>query len=197
LKDLVDHGLSQTARLWPPVQIGFDWVHRGAEILSNPEQQPGSKVRRQYRTLLRHMACQVKHAGKFKPAIQHFLKVTKSYWPGLFHCYDVPDLPRTNNALEQLFGSTRCHERRCTGRKAASPSLVLRGSVRIVAGLGTRSHRFQADELTPKDLAAWRGLRAGLDQRRSARTLRYRFRRNPDAYLQQLEELLLKSTLPT
>ena len=26
-----------------------------------------------------------------------FCKVTASYWPGLFHCYDLPDLPRTNN----------------------------------------------------------------------------------------------------
>ena len=40
-------------------------------------------------------------------------------------CYDVPGLPRTDNALEQLFGSTRHHERRCTGRKVASPSPVL------------------------------------------------------------------------
>ena len=24
-------------------------------------------------------------------------KVTASYWSGLSHCYDIPDLPRTNN----------------------------------------------------------------------------------------------------
>jgi len=74
--------------------------------------------------------------------------------------------------------------------------MVLRGSVRIVAGLGTRGRPFQGGDLTPKDLAAWRDLRAQLEQRRSARTLRYRFRRDPVAYLRQLEELLLKSTLP-
>jgi hypothetical protein len=28
-----------------------------------------------------------------------FCKVTKSYFPGLFHYYDVTDLPRTNNDL--------------------------------------------------------------------------------------------------
>jgi hypothetical protein len=33
--------------------------------------------------------------------------VTKSYWSGLFFCYDVSDLPRTNNDLEHIFGSTR------------------------------------------------------------------------------------------
>jgi hypothetical protein len=114
----------------------------------------------------------------------------------LFHCYDVPDLPRTNNGLEQLFGSTRHHERRCTGRKAASPSLVLRGSVRLVAGLGTRTRPLGGRELAPRDLQAWHALRAGLEQRRSARSLRYRFRRDPAAYLAQLESRLLKRTLP-
>lgn len=142
------------------------------------------------------MTRQAKKAGHAKTGIIHFLKVTDSYWPGLFHCYDVADLPRTNNALEQLFGSTRHHERRCTGRKAASPSLVLRGSVRIVAGLGTRRRRFQGRELAPDNLATWRTLRATLDERRHTRTLRLRFRRHPEAYLRQLEALLLKRTLP-
>jgi hypothetical protein len=137
-----------------------------------------------------------KKAGQLKTVITHFLKVTDSYWPGLFHCYDVPDLPRTNNDLEQLFGSTRHHERRCTGRKAASPSLVLRGSVRIVAGLGTRAHSFQGSELAPANLETWQTLRAGLETRRHTRALRQRFRRDPEVYLRQLEALLLKRTLP-
>jgi hypothetical protein len=137
-----------------------------------------------------------KKADELKEAIAHFLKVTGSYWPGLFRCYDVPDLPRTNNDLEQLFGSTRHHERRCTGRKTASPSLVLRGSVRIVAGLGTRSHRFQGRELTPANLGVWQSLRASLETRRHTRVLRQRFRRAPEAYLRNLEALLLKRTLP-
>ena len=142
------------------------------------------------------MRGQTKKAGQLKTAITHFLKVTDSYWPGLFHCYDVPDLPRTNNDLEQLFGSTRHHERCYTGRKAASPSLVLRGSVRIVAGLGTRARSFQGSELAPANLETWRTLRAGLETRRHTRALRQRFRRDPEAYLRQLEALLLKQTLP-
>ena len=98
--------------------------------------------------------------------------------------------------MNQLFGSTRHHERRCTGRKAASPSLVLRGSVRIVAGLGTRAHSFQGSELAPANLETWQPLRAGLETRRHTRVLRQRFRRDPEVYLRQLEALLLKRTLP-
>ena len=126
----------------------------------------------------------------------HFLKVTASYWPGLFHCCDVPGLPRTNNDLEHLFGSNRHHERRCTGRKAASPAMVLRGPVRLVAATATRLRTFAADAIAPADVAAWRGLRAELDGRRDARKQRCRFRRDPDGYLDQLEQQLLKPTLP-
>ena len=163
--------------MWASIQTAFGFVHRAAAILDNPQQQPGSAVRRRYRVLLGTMARQADHPGKLKTALAHFLKVTRSYWPGLFHCYDVPDLPRTNNGLEQLFGSTRHHERRCTGRKAASPSLVLRGSVRIMAGLGTRARRWEGRQLAPANLQAWRTLRASLEHRRHARSLRYRFRR--------------------
>jgi hypothetical protein len=178
------------------VRTGFRFVHRAARLLNNPRQHRSPAVRRRYRVLLRDLRRQAKKAGPLKTAILHFLKVTDSYWPGLFHCYDVPDLPRTNNDLEQLFGSTRHHERRCTGRKAASPSLVLRGSVRIVAGLGTRSRRFGGLELAPANLETWQTLRAGLERRRHTRTLRQRFRRDPQAYLRHLEALSLKRTLP-
>jgi len=192
----VDRGLADTAPLWPSVRTGFGFVHQAAGILENPKQHRSPAVRRRYRVLLRDIRRQTKKPGQLETAITHFLKVTDSYWPGLFHCYDVPDIPRTNNDLEQLFGSTRHHERRCTGRKAASPSLVLRGSVRIVAGLGTRAHSFQGRELAPANLDTWQTLRAGLETRRHTRTLRQRFRRDPDAYLRQLEALLLKRTLP-
>jgi hypothetical protein len=178
------------------VRIGFSVVHRAARILDNPKRRRSPALRRRYRALLREMRRRTKKAGQLRTAIAHFLKVTESYWPGLFHCYDVPDLPRTNNDLEQLFGSTRHHERRCTGRKAASPSLVLRGSVRIVAGLGTRSRSFRGSELAPTNIATWQTLRAGLEKRRHTRVLRQRFRRNPEAYLRHLEALLLKRTLP-
>ena len=78
----------------------------------------------------------------------------------------------------------------------ALPSLVLRGSVGIVAGLGTRSRCFQGRELGPGNLATWQTLRAGPEGRLHTRALRQRFRRNPEGYLHQLEALLLKRTLP-
>ena len=116
-------------------------------------------------------------------------KVTRSYWPGLFHCYDVADLPRTNNDLEQLFGSHRYHERRASGRKVASPGLVVRGSVRVVAGLATRLRSGGRVKLPAGYVDDGGGLRAELEKRREARRQQRRFRRDPTAYLKKLEEL--------
>ena len=196
----MDEGLQRTADLWPGVRAGFDLLHRAAHELGNERGLTGTGVRRRYKGVLhdvRAAAEQAASGGDLRKGLEHFLKVTKSYEPGLFHCYDVPGLPRTNNDLEHLFGSTRHHERRCTGRKVASPGLVLRGSVRVLAGLGTRGRAFAGDELAPADPAAWRAVRAGLESRRQARVLRCRFRRDPATYLRQLEQKLLKPTLPS
>ena len=134
--------------------------------------------------------------GRLAEAFDHFRKVTRSYWPGLFRCYDVEELPRTNNDLEQFFGSYRYHERRCSGRKVACPGTVVRGSVQLAASAATRLRSIEVADLVPSDLEAWRDLRGSLERRREVRTLGRRFRRDPGAYLQSLEESLINQALP-
>ena len=135
-------------------------------------------------------------AGSLAEAADHFLKVTRSYRPGLFHCYAVVDLPRTNNDLEQLFGAYRRHERRATGRKTNSAATVLRGPVRIIAAAASRLHRYDTHDLAGADRQRWRDVRASLDYRRQASVLRARFRRDPETYLSRLELLLCQPALP-
>jgi hypothetical protein len=118
------------------------------------------------------------------------------YRPGLFHCYGVPDLPRTDNDLEHEFGSQRYHERRATGRKAASPAAVLRGEARLVAAIATRQRPPSGADLGGVDREQWQDLRQRLDRRRQARTLRTRFRRDPAAYLAELEQKARQLALP-
>jgi hypothetical protein len=136
------------------------------------------------------------NAGTLAPAVRPFLKVSRSYWPGLFHCYTVPELPRTNNELEQFFGAYRYHERRATGRKVASPAVVLRGAVRLVACAATRIRPFTSEALAPDPLSAWQELRYALETRRHQRMQRRRFRRDPATYLGQLEAQFLQLILP-
>src|SRR5690349_16083389 len=108
-------------------------------------------MRRRLRGLIGALSRHARCAGRLAPAVAHFLKVTRSYWPGLFVCYDVADLPRTNDDLEQFFGSRRYQERRASGRRTACAGTVVRGSVRLMASAATRLDGVTAVELVPSD----------------------------------------------
>ncbi len=122
--------------------------------------------------------------------------MTRSYAPGLFHRYELEGLPRTNNDLEQLFGRWRHHQRRCTGRKVAPASLVVRGAVQIVAGIATQLHALTALDLATVSIGDWQSVRAELDHLQHQRNQQRQFRRSPIAYLANLEQKFLQLPLP-
>ncbi len=189
-------GLAATEAMWPAIRAAYGWVHRAARLLENEGELIGSEVRRRMDDLLAEMRADQATVGALRPAVAHFLKVSASYRPGLFHCYDVPGLPRTNNGLEQLFGSARYHQRRANGRIHATAATVVRGSVRVLASTASRLHRFGEYELRHPNLGRWRDLRHALALRQEARRQQGRFRKDPAAYLATLESLLLKPSLP-
>lgn len=190
---MIDRALAETASLWPAVAEAYDWVFRTAHTLGDVG-AAGDLVRDRLAGLTGALAGAL--GGPLAAAKRHFLKVTASYWPGLFWCYDVPGLPRTNNDLEQYFGAVRYHQRRATGRKQPGPALVVRGAARLIAAAATRHGAFTAADLAAADPAAWAGLRAELDQRRERRVDHRRFRRDPDRFLRDLEASFIQSRLP-
>lgn len=171
-------------------------MYRAAHELSNHDGLTGAGVRSRWDDVVRGMDRLAARRADLADPLRHFVTVSRSYEPGLFHGYDVADLPRTNNDLEQLFGSHRHHERRCSGRKVPSPGLVVRGSVRLVAGLMARLGEVTAEELVPADVFAWQELRAEVGDREAARAQQRRFRRDPTRYLKDLEALARQSGLP-
>lgn len=194
---LLGAGLDHTAGMWPSISQAYEWVHRAANILNNSEGRDVFELRREYRALLAEMKHGKEDLGEIASVVACFLKVTRSYWPGLFWCYQTKGLPRTNNDLEQCFGSAQLSERRATGRKGASPTMVVRGRVRLVAAVSTRANPVSAEELRPKDPSEWQKLRGELEYRHDARREQLRFRRDPDRFLRTLEERLLKTSLPS
>src|SRR4051795_6194174 len=198
LQPLLRRGLEQTAALFPPVREAFKWVKRVARILKNQEQLPASKVRRRLVQLLVRMrqAAATTDEPSVRDGLKHFLKVTRSYWPGLFGCYQSSDLPRTNNDLEHAFGSHRYHERRASGRRRASPGLVVMGSARVISSLATRLRPEEGLVLRPGYVSRWREQRAELEARRESRRKQRRFRHDPSAYLTELEQRCLQLLLP-
>ncbi len=116
---------------------------------------------------------------------------------GLYHCYDVPGLPRTNNDLEHCYRQVKAGERRITGRKRADSFVVRVGGFAVYAAAAK-----DADEavllrqLTGVPAAAWQAARVALraNQARQAQMRRFRLRR--DAYLADLEARWDSLTLP-
>jgi hypothetical protein len=199
LRQLLRRGLEETATLWPAVREAYQWVHRAARILKNENRLPGKTVRRRLVQLLVRMrrAAATTEEPSVRAGLKQFLKVTKSYWPGLFPCYESADLPRTNNDLEHTFGSHRYHERRASGRRQASPGLVVMGSARVISGLATRLRPDEGLELWPGYVEDWQALRAELEQRRESRRRQRRFRHDPASYLAELEQRSLQLSLPS
>src|SRR5205085_416124 len=98
LRRLVARGLDRTTELFAPVRDLFGWVYRVAHELSNCGGLTGTGVREGWRAVVRGMGrCAARRADLAGP-LQHFVKVSRSYEPGLFHCYDVADPARCNNA---------------------------------------------------------------------------------------------------
>jgi hypothetical protein len=198
LQHLLRRGLEETAELWPAVREAFKWVKRVARLLKNTEKSPAKNVRRRLVQLLGRMRAAA--ATAVEPSVgaglRHFLKVSKSYWPGLFRCYDSVDLPRTNNDLEHTLGSHRYHERRASGRRRASPGLVVMGSARLISSLATRVRPEEGLLLPAGYVKTWQELRAGLEKRRESRRKQRRFRHDPSGYLTELEQRCLQLGLP-
>ena len=69
--------------------------------------------------------------------------------------------------------------------------------VRVLTALALQRQCFLPRALAFVDLEAWDDLREQLSFRREARRKQLRFRKNPAAYLAALEELLLKTGLPS
>jgi hypothetical protein len=172
-------------------------VLQAAQVLANLGDDTPETVEGQFDRVLLRIDQEASRDGSLTEPLLHFLKVAGSYKPNLFATYRVPGLPRTNNDLEQFFGSARSYERRISGRKVASPSMVIRGSVRLVAAFGTRLRVPTPAELQPTSVSAWQDLRAQLDLRHEGRRQQLRFRRDPTAFLQQLELQYLKPDLPS
>jgi hypothetical protein len=96
--------LDATAPLWPELVIAHGWLEEATQILANPEGADRATVQARYAVLLADIEEEAAPSASLQALAAHFAKVTASYGPLVFTCYDVAGLPRTNNDLEQLFG---------------------------------------------------------------------------------------------
>ena len=107
------------AQTYQDLQQGAAWLRDIAYILE-PVRPQGLK-REQVAAQLHGYLGAIRCPHDVSPTIYdfglHLDKVTRSYGPGLFHCYEVPGLPRTNHEIESHFRDTGRQMFRITGQK--------------------------------------------------------------------------------
>jgi hypothetical protein len=124
----LQEALAPFAQTYQTFQQGAAWLRDIAYILepTASEAMRGKQVARQLRAYLDTVLRWPEIMPTFSVFGRHFDKVSRSYWPGLFHCYDMPGLPRTNNELESHFRDTSRRLLRTTGQKGLTQRTLQR-----------------------------------------------------------------------
>jgi hypothetical protein len=107
---------------------GAAWLHQISNLL-DPHDKPartGEQVRTAVLTYLDEMQQQSQANDRLTEFANQITKTTHNYLPGLFHTYDIPDLPRTNNDQESEFRRLNQQLLRTTGQKGATRRLIQR-----------------------------------------------------------------------
>ena len=101
------------------LQQGVDWLKNIDDILKPfaDGSSTSESVAQQLRAYLDELLSLPDLSPPLDDFRHHLDKVSTSYWPGLFHCYDRDEIPRTNNELESHFRDTKRQLFRTTGQK--------------------------------------------------------------------------------
>lgn len=128
----LQQGLQNTLQAFQPAYgILHQAAHWLAEIsaLLDPQDKP-TRSGEQVQQALSEYLKQIQVESQADPRLENFFhtiqKTTHSYAPGLFHCYDVPGLPRTNNDRESEFRDLNRRLLSTTGQKGLTKRLLQR-----------------------------------------------------------------------
>ena len=149
--------LSPFAETYQVLHQGAAWLQDIAYILEPVATYPSraEDVARQLRGYLDTVQRQPAVTPTLKTFGRHLDTVSRSYWPGLFHCYAVPGLPRTNNDLESHFRETRRRLLRTTGQQGQTQRTLQRqGAWELLPAPSTEGKIHEAlSQTSPQDLA--------------------------------------------
>ncbi len=175
-----------------------EWVLSAEHILDGSwatSEQPlsneavASRFDSWYKTL-QELSSQGSLSPDMQECLEHFLKVLGNLRPGLIHCYDLANFPRTNNETEGYIRAIKARYRRISGRKNWNAYLLRYGS-RVAyyewwARQVPRQKQLEG-KLQQVDPARWRHLRRAASSCPTEQLKRHRFRHRQAALLASLE----------
>jgi hypothetical protein len=128
LYDGVSLALQGVTDTYTELRQAADWLFKISDILE-PEDKPvrtGEQVREELQTHIEAVVQQSEGTPRLSEIASKIKKTTNSYAPGLFHTYDVEELPRTNNERESEHRRIMCQLLKTTGQKGAVRRIIQR-----------------------------------------------------------------------
>jgi len=171
-----------------------DWLERIAEIL-DPESKPqeskpqrsGEQVKQELFTYLEDIQQQSQDSTRLARFHHKIRQTTLNYASGLFHCYDIPGLPRTNNDRESEFRDLNRRLLSTTGQKGLVKRILHReGAWEAIPHLDSLRDTIRA--LSQVDAEAFCQERQRLRAHRCRFRLHTRSAKQSQAQLKQLEQ---------
>lgn len=171
-----------------------DWVLGLAGILDVPRTEQGwwthagVEVAQDVQHYLDYLTDLKPYFPEDTAIIDHIIQRTQAWAPGLFHCYEEPAIPRTDNGLEQYIGILKRQRRRTTGHKTVADYITRHGPYAIFYDPGQTAE----DTLDHFRQVSTKEFREERERFRAAQACQRRirsFRRDPDGYLHRLEFL--------
>lgn len=128
LRQGLQTALQATQPDYQALRQAADWLEHIAALL-DPEgktERSGSQVRQELFTYLDDIQEESQHSPRLHQFWQKIHQTSLNYAPGLFHCYDIPGLPRTNNDRESEFRDFNRRLLSTTGQKGLVKRIIQR-----------------------------------------------------------------------
>ncbi len=165
LAQTLDEVLRQAADRVAGLRQAVRWL-TDIQTLRDPARTPafsGAAVAADLSAYLGRLAHQAGADEFLIRLMAHMRAVSRRYWGSLFHTYDQPGLPRTNNGLESRFRDVRRRLRRTTGQAGATAEQLQRlGAWELVSRAASEAE--QGAVFASVAVAEWQQERARVRQ---------------------------------
>jgi hypothetical protein len=166
------------------------WVIDLARLLEPTDKQGQPRTARQVKQdmqkFLDHLEQKAIEHSADAEVIAGIVKAVRHRWWGLFTCYQITNVPSSNNDLETFFKDMKHHQRRITGRKSVHDFILRYGSfaafIDYVESFDELLMRFR--QVKPDDFNQARQTLRKVEMRLKKL---HRFRHHPDEYYHDLE----------
>jgi hypothetical protein len=128
LQQGIAQGLAAVAPERARLSQAAAWLHQIEQVLDPAEHPPrtATQVQQQLTRCLADIQTQSQDQPTWVAFAAHLEQTTQRYAPGLFHSYDIPGLPRTNNDRESEFRDLTRRLLMTTGQQGGTRRLLQR-----------------------------------------------------------------------